>query len=673
MVAILHHALLGLSTAALAAAGLRVASLLAPTGLPRALAATPLVVGAAVVEALALGLGGLGGSAAALSAAALVTWLAVRAMTPAPGPSLTRELGTWWGDLSARERALLGALVGVAATWAAWQLRHPQVGFDSEHYHLPEIVLWVQGGHPGAVENVLPGLPVGNYPLTDEVTVAWATGIARSFVPFMLWPWLALALTAAAGWAGLRALRVPPLGRGLAVAALCSSPWLLAWQSHGATTDPAALAWLVCGAALFVLGRERPALVAPALLALGLSAGVKTTTLPLALLVAALGLVAARGRLRAVRTPVLAALVGTLAVGGVWYLRNLFDHGSPFWPILATPWGDPVPHWIELVRSSFLDRPGATIDRIGTSYLDRFGGGLLLLGGGMLAPLVSPRRRTLAAALVTAVALLIWIRSPLTGVPAAHGVEEAVFSTTRYLLPVLAVAALALALASVERRRLAALVHATLLATVIVNVAQILDLSFPTAPALRTPLVGAVAGGALGLLAVRRRSFAFPRVATPLLAAVLGALLALPAHGFVARHGATGSLLTAPVVNRLADDPGYRGGQSPVATTAVFIGTLAGDHLEHRLETIHVAETCARVAARARTQWLVVYAQRSPLDGTPPLEVRRCLPGVRPTLATDEYHVYRPLAASQPAPFVKFRHQRRDTPGAAPASERRSG
>lgn len=46
--------------AALAAAGLRAASPLAPGGLARVLAAAPLAVGAAVTEALVLGLGGLG-------------------------------------------------------------------------------------------------------------------------------------------------------------------------------------------------------------------------------------------------------------------------------------------------------------------------------------------------------------------------------------------------------------------------------------------------------------------------------------------------------------------------------------------------------------------------------------------------------------------------------------
>lgn len=659
--------------AALAAAGLRVASPLAPGGLARVLAAAPLAVGAAVTEALVLGLGGLGGSAVALSAAALATWLAVRAIVPASAPSPARELGGWWRGRSARERALLGALVGAAAAWAAWQLRHPQVGFDSEHYHLPEIVRWVQGGHPGAVENVLPGLPVGSYPLTDEVTVAWATGIARSFVPFMLWPWLALALTALAGWAGLRSLRVPSFSRGLAVAAVCSSPWLLAWQSHGTMTDPAALAWLVCGAALFALGRERPTLLAPALLALGLSVGVKTTTLPLALVVAAIGLTASRGRLRPVRAPLLAALGGVLAVGGVWYVRDLVDHGSPFWPVLAAPWGDPVPHWIELVHSSFLDRPGATIDRLGASYLNRFGGGLLLLAAGVLAPLAGARRRTLAAGIATALGVLIWMGSPLTGVPVAPGLEESVFSATRYLLPVLAVAAFALALVARDSRRLAALANVLLIGAVVLNLAQVFDLPFPAAPALRTPALGALAGGVTGLIAARPPSLAAPRVLAPLLALFLGALLALPAAGFVARHGATRSLLAAPVVNRLVADPSYRGGARPVTTTTVSIGTLAGDHLEHRLETIPVVETCAGVAARVRTQWLVVFAQPGPLDGTAPLPVRRCLHGVRPTLETPEYLVYRPIAPAHPVAPARFAAPRAGTPGEVLTSERRSG
>jgi len=639
--AVLHHALLGLSAVALAASGLRVSSLLVSTGLARSLAAAPLAVALAVAETLALGLAGLGGSTAALSAAALLTWLAVHAVTPAPMLSATNELWGWWRDRSSVERSLLGALGGGALIWAVWQLRHPQIGFDAEFYHLPEIVLWVQSGHPGAVENVIPGLPVGNYPLTDEVTVAWATGIARSFVPFMLWPWVTLVLTACAGWAGLRALRVPRLARGLAVAALCTSPWLLAWQSHGSMTDPAALGWLVCGGALFALARERPGLLAPALLAVGLSVGVKTTTLPLALGVVALGLGGTRQELRAVRAPLVVALLGACAVGGVWYLRNLLDHGSPFWPIVASPWGDPVPPAVHSIRTSFLDRPLGTIHVLGSSYLDRFGGGLILLAGGILAPIAGARRRTLFAAAITALAVLIWMRSPLTGLPPGYGNPAPVFSTTRYLLPASAAAAVALGLGAAERRRCSPVALLVLLAAVVVNVIQTLELGFPTAPAVRIPLLGALLGGLLGLLVARPPSWSLPRLATPALAVVLGALGALPARGFVARHGASNLLVSAPVVNRLVADPGYRTGTSPVATTAVYVGALAGDNLHHRLEAIPAGETCPRVAQRARTQWLVVYAHPD-LDGAPALPVRRCLHGARAMLRSADFDVYGP-------------------------------
>src|SRR6266536_5038126 len=102
------------------------------------------------------------------------------------------------------------------------------------------------------------------------------------------------------------------------------------------------------------------------------------------------------------------ALGAATLVGGVWYLRNLFEHGSPFWPIVSTPWGDPVAASVKAVETSFLDRPGATIDVLGHSYLARFGGSLLLLAGGALAPLAAPRRRVMLAAAAVVVGLLVW-------------------------------------------------------------------------------------------------------------------------------------------------------------------------------------------------------------------------------------------------------------------------
>src|SRR5213079_1159211 len=110
-------------------------------------------------------------------------------------------------------------------------------------------------------------------PLVTEVTVGWAMGISRSFVPLVLWPWITLTLMAAAAWGGLRALDVPRPAAGLAAAALCTNPWLLGWQSNGSVTDPPALAWLVVCAGLTAMSRRNAALLVPAVVAAGLAVG----------------------------------------------------------------------------------------------------------------------------------------------------------------------------------------------------------------------------------------------------------------------------------------------------------------------------------------------------------------------------------------------------------------
>jgi hypothetical protein len=653
MAPVLHHALLGLSVAALGGAGLRAASPIAPSGLARIVVAATLASAAAVAQALALGLFALGGSTAALTIAALATWAAARALLPPPGVPTGAELAAWWRARSTVERGALGALGGACAAWAAWQLRYPALGFDTVIYHLPEIVLWVQHGTPGSIENVLPGLPVGNYPLTAEVTIAWGMGISRSFVPLTLIPWAWFALTLASGWAGLRALRVSTLARILALAALCTNPWLLAWQSNGSVTDPAALAWLVTCAALCALARERPLLLAPAVLAGGLSVGCKTTALPMVLLALGLGLWAVRARIREIVWPLASAAGAALAVGGVWYLRDLVTHGSPFWPIISTPWGDPVPPSISVVDTTFLGRLGPTLDRLGDDYLNRFGGGIALIAGGVLAALASPRnRRVRWASLVVALSFLLWARSPVTGVPKPSWLDEAIFSTTRYLLPVLAAAAVALALAATGRGAGAVAARLVLAATAIVNLVQTFDLGFPKAPAATTPLIGAVAGAlvAVGLGRVvgarlRPRRLRVPERAVPaavgLAAALVACGLAIPASGFLARHGNTRPVLTETITRWLAGDPGYkRSSTSGVATSPAFIGPLAGDRLDHRLSALTRRDSCATIAARARHSWLIVYA--GPVRSATPAQVSHCLGGMRPAFDNGAFAAYRP-------------------------------
>jgi hypothetical protein len=103
------HALLGLSVAALAGAGLRAASPLAPAGLTRALVAATFASAAAVAEALALGLFALGGSTVALTLFALVTWGAARTLLPEPRLRISVELVAWWRERRSLEKAAFGA------------------------------------------------------------------------------------------------------------------------------------------------------------------------------------------------------------------------------------------------------------------------------------------------------------------------------------------------------------------------------------------------------------------------------------------------------------------------------------------------------------------------------------------------------------------------------------
>src|SRR4051794_38474788 len=148
---ILHHAALAVAIAALAGAAFRVASPAVASGLQRLLATVVLAAAAAVIEALGLGLVGLGGSAPALFTAAIATWLATRALVPEPRVRAWEELVAWWTGLDPRLALLVGAAAGGWCAWSAWVLARPALGDDMVAFHLPEVVRWVQDGRPGAV------------------------------------------------------------------------------------------------------------------------------------------------------------------------------------------------------------------------------------------------------------------------------------------------------------------------------------------------------------------------------------------------------------------------------------------------------------------------------------------------------------------------------------------
>jgi hypothetical protein len=377
-----------------------------------------------------------------------------------------------------------------------------------------------------------------------------------------------------------------------------------ATQFLGAHTDLPALAWLVCSAAL----ATRRETLGPALLAGCLAIGTKTTVAPLALIVLGAGLWTARRNLP--WRPLAIALAAGAVVGGTWYVRNLIDHGSPLWPFVDTPWGDPLPPFLDRFDTSFLERPANTLRGRTGVYVDLLGGGLLILAGGLLG------RRWAVAAMV--VAALAWATAPFTGATDDPAFLDLSLTTTRYLVPAIAAGAAALAL----RRRPWA--TALLAAAALLSLERSLALPFPGIPSLPVFLGGAVAGAVLIRL----------RVPRPVLAVAAVLALSVAAHGFAARHGGIGRLASSGVVTFMAGQPDA----DPVAFAPQMLAVVAGDDLRRTIELIQADEPCERT--RARPGWIVVGT--FPLaDRRAPFSAVRCLAPERPVYSDRSFRVYR--------------------------------
>jgi hypothetical protein len=635
-----HHVLLALSVAALASAGLRTASLVAPRGLERAVAGATFAAAFAGLEAMGLGLVDLGGSWVALGLAAAATWAAALLALPAPALSVGAELSAWWREAPPATRIAVGAVGGAGLAWAVWLVRHPALGFDSVQYHIPEAVTWVRDGNPGApISGILSG--VTNLPLMSEVLLAWQVGIARSLVPVSLWAPATMLLLASSGWLGLRTIGVGRAATATAVAALCATPIVTHYQMNGAYNDLPALAWLVAAAALTAGSRRNTLLLVPALLAGGLAAGTKTTVLPMTVFLLALGLWWSRDRLHAVARPLAFAAAPALVLGGLWYVRDFVRHGSPFWPDVGTPWGDPVPY----EAPSFLDRPRETLDRFLDDYVDVFAGGIVLFVGALLAPFVAGRRAVWVAGATTAVSLLLWLNAPATGA-AESGSVVGTLSTLRYILPAVAAAITTLALTTRTGGPVGAVAGLVLAVALVINVVQTRDLGFPSVPSVFTPLAGAALGAGAVLAVSALPPPPLPRLAACVaglaLLVLAGAALAAGAPGFLERHAKANAHTVYPyaaMIGWLAAQPDYRNRGDPVAMVPIPNGSVVGDRLEHRLEFIPLHEPCARVRARLRRQWLLINY----LGIIRRFTAARCLAGVRPSFSGSGFRAYRPV------------------------------
>jgi hypothetical protein len=608
--------LLVLAAGALGHGAWRCAAALGAEGALRIVAAAPIAASAAVLSLLALGRIGLSGSPVAVVGVAVALGAAARARLP-------RRPSRW--APARRERLALGAALGLALAWTGWVLRNPGLGIDPLSYHLSEAILWVQQGDAGAVHQVTYAYPVGNYPVTDELLVSWVLAASQRLGAAGLWAPGMVALAATAAVTGLRRARADLITTALAVASVVGLP-LWARLLIGPHNDLGALTWLLCAVVLAAAARSVPGLLVPALLAAGLSIGTKTTTAPM--LVAA-GLFIVRPPFPRARL-LTAALVVAGVVGGLSYVRNLFVHGSPLWPFLAWPHGDPLPRIYAEAGDSFLHtvRYSLSDGRLGR-YFDAFAGGPFLLAAAPLAALFVRRRRVAIAAVVSVLGVLVWAQAPFTGRP-EDPLLDFTFGTLRYLVPALAVAVLTLALAATDGGpRVRRAVLALLAACTAVSVGKALALGYPDVPSARTLLVGAAAGW---LLAWRWRRWA-PAAA----ALALACLYLLYTDHFAAHQARNPDLRTSGAIGFVARTPGFEASADPVRTAPATLAPLAGDRLDHELGFLPERVDCARV--RALRGWIVLGTP-PPTRYVPSVTAVGCLAGVRPAYDDGRYRVY---------------------------------
>lgn len=625
-----------MALAALASTSLRLASVLEPRGLERAVAAAPIGAALAVIWALLLGLAELGTNWPALALSTLATWLGVRAFVPAPETPVGAELREWWGSLPGGARAAVGAVVAVGVAYAGFALRHPQLGVDAILYHLSDVVAWIENGRPGSTVDFVYGRPLGNLPQANETLHAWGTGLSRSFVFATVWSVAAMGLLIAAGWLGLRTLGVGRRLAALGVAAVCTAP-VIVQELRTPGTDLPALAWLVTAAALVAASARRPALLAPALLAAALGIGTKPTVAPLTVAVVVIGFAVHRRRLGDHRRPLVLAALGASVVGGVWYVRNMIGHGAPLWPMAEFPGSDPRPPLFEAQAHSLLSRPDESLSGHLGEYEQLLAGYLVLIAAAIVAPFLARRREVTFAGIAAALSVGIYVNAPYTGAGDLESLARPFLTALRYLLPAAAAAGFCVVLAAARGKQPGrSFAVAALVLAVAWNLWRAADLDYPLTPSVLTLVLAAALGAFAASLAPARL---LPWVPVAGLSAFVVAG-AVATDGYTLRHARAGTprVPFSPVVGLLADRSDFEDGSERVSMAPGVSAMLAGDTLEHEVVLIPIDEPCSKVEARARDGWVVIADIVA--DSVPAYTARECFPGRAPLIETGGYRVY---------------------------------
>jgi hypothetical protein len=643
-VLILHLGLLALSIAAVGGAGLRCTAALVTSPALRVLGAASLAAGLAAAEALVLGLVGQGGSAAALTAAAVVTWLVARLFVPLAAPSLREEISDRWPRGNTSACAAWGAAAALAAGMFAYYLWRPTFGNDGLSYHGAQPAIWIHSGHPGSLHSTLAFIPTQAYPKTMEVLIGWTYAIGRTPLSAVPLTFGLVVLAAVAVITGLVRARVA-----VPIAALAAAAGLLVpidfREFNGLYTDVPALAWLACSVALSTAAKDEPGALAPAAVAAGLAIGTKPTAAPYALIALGWGVWVSRTWLRARWRLVLAPAVLALGLGAVWYVEDWAYYGSALWPFSHFPSGSPTPFIWRTYAARFLDDPVTTVRAVGMhGYFLVLAGALVLLVAvpllivWSLLPGGRPIRRTaLIGGLLVVGQAAFWADSDFTGV--AHGAIYLVYAGLRYLSPALLAIAVLLALVTRDRGVVSRVVTAVLVLAVALNLWELRLAAFasPLRPPVLTCLALVAAGGVVGALLARWQwvtsILRSPALAVSLVV-VVAVAVAVAANGYLDRYLVVAQRQgfgDASIVRFLRTQPAWVHGHDPVAAGPEAFASLAGPHFTHSLSLVKNDEPCHEVRAAASRGWLILTTrtgQFSQLDYVAP---PACMSGVTPT------------------------------------------
>jgi len=310
----------------------------------------------------------------------------------------------------------------------------------------------------------------------------------------------------------------------------------------------------------------------------------------------------------------LAALLA-LAVGAPWYVRNTLEHGWPLWPFARGPTGDPRPAALAALPDSLLGAPHRTLAGHVGEYLGRLAGGTLLLTAAPAVALVARRRGVVLAAAATVAGVLLWAAAPVTGRSADASAAYIALTTLRYLLPTLALGALAVALAAAapRARHLAALALAGATAWSALRVAALPpDERVATGVIVLAALAGlltvavlgrVLSGSAVAAGGVQPRTGALA-VAVAAVASV--GVLVVGASGWVARHGRSPSAWDAGAATWLAAQPRFHEPRDDVAMAPFAMAALAGGAPPASRGDDSAARALSGPAPPSRRGWIVL-------------------------------------------------------------------